>query len=70
MKSLASAGYKRQKKTKNSKYGRTNNKYLYIHTYTHLFSAKRVSISYTEESKSDIIIIIIAITILNYKEPF
>lgn len=44
MKSLALARHKRQKKTTNSKCGGTNNKYLYIHTYTHLFSAKRVSI--------------------------
>lgn len=44
MKNLASAGYKRQKKTTNSKCGGTNNKYLYIHTYTHLFSANRVSV--------------------------
>ena len=34
MKSLALARHKRQKKTTNSKCGGTNNKYLYIHTYT------------------------------------
>lgn len=69
MKSLASAGYKRQKKRKNSNMvGQITN--ISIYTHIHISSAKRVSISYTEESKSDIIIIIIAITILNYKEPF